>query len=922
VIDPQRWREVDEVFAKALDCPPVERPALLDRACAGRPALRREVERLLAADEEGAGFLESPPGELLALALDDGEEGGTLGPYRLLRRIGSGGMGTVYLARRDDGHYRRDVAVKVLRSGLASTEARHRFLAERQILARLEHPNIARLYDGGCTADGRPYLVMELVAGMPVDEYCDRHRLTVDQRLLLFRKICAAVQHAHQNLLVHRDLKPGNILITAEGEPKLLDFGIAKRLAPEAGEALEALQETRHGMRMLTPGYASPEQVKGEAITTASDVYALGVILYELLAGRRPYRVQAELPYELERAICEQEPERPSLALFQAGPPGVEEIAQDRRARPQALSHRLRGDLDNVVFMALRKDPRARYGSAAQLAEDLEKHLQDLPVAARPDTLRYRARKLVRRHRTAVGVTAAVVLLVAASVAGLIGQGRQLARERDKARYALSFLVDVFKQADPYQAKGERLTAREILDQGAERISRELAGEPDVQAAVMDAIGEVDLGLGRNDQAGPLLERALALRRRIFGFGSLPVAESLEHVAELRLQRSDRPGAESRLREALTIRRRRQGEGDIAVAKTMNLLGGALVEKGVSPAAAPEIEALHREALAIAVAVEGPNGLTVAETLLGLSELQQALGSYGEAERLFRQGLAVERRALGDRAPRLWRDQTDLGDVLIDAGKLKEAEALLRKCLSVQQKILDREHPDLVITMVNLAQAVHRQGRYAEAEALDREALAMARTIYGPTHSIVAIVLGNLASDIHAQSRGAEAIRYYEQALALRRRAFGDSDPLVGQNLLLLAGLYREGLRYAEALQLAEQALAILEKAEGPDHPRVAYPLREIGRNYLQQRRFREAEPFLRRSLEIRRKKLAAGNPELAKAQVSLAKCLLGLGRDDEAEGLLREARPVLLSAFDPGQEIAREPDELLAEIERRRRSR
>src|SRR5215203_547449 len=327
-MDSERWHEVDRLFAAALDRPPAERPVFLEEACAGDLVLRREVERLLAADQAASQFLSNSPGEQLRLVLDPREEGGSLGPYRLLRTIGSGGMGTVYLARREDEHYQRDVAIKVLRSSLATTQAFHRFIAERQILAQLEHPNIARLYDGGSTDDGRPYLVMELIEGMPVDQYCDRHRLTLDQRLVLFQKICAAVQYAHQNLLVHRDLKPANILVTPEGEPKLLDFGIAKRLAPEPGDAP---QETWTGLRMMTPSHASPEQVRGDAVTTASDVYSLGVILYGLLAGRSPYQVTAELPYEIERAICELEPERPSVALFRPGPPSAEESALARK---------------------------------------------------------------------------------------------------------------------------------------------------------------------------------------------------------------------------------------------------------------------------------------------------------------------------------------------------------------------------------------------------------------------------------------------------------------------------------------------------------------------------------------------------------------------------------------------------------------
>jgi serine/threonine protein kinase len=916
-MDLEQWHEVDRLFAEALDRPPAERLAFLEEACAGNAVLRGEVERLLAADQAASQFLSRSPGELLELALDAREEGGSLGPYRLLRPIGRGGMGTVYLARREDEHYQRDVAIKLLRFGLATTEAFHRFIAERQILAHLEHPNIARLYDGGSTDDGRPYLVMELIEGMPVDQYCDRHRLTVDQRIALFQKICAAVQYAHQSLLVHRDLKPANILVTPEGEPKLLDFGIAKRLEPEPGGALE---ETSTGLRMMTPSHASPEQIRGDAITTASDVYSLGVILYGLLAGRGPHQLTAELQYEIERAICEQEPERPSTAVFRPASflpsgPSAEEIALARKTRPLALARRLRGDLDNIVLMALRKEPRRRYGSAAQLAEDLQRHLQDLPVTARPDTVRYRAKKFVRRHRAGVAAMAAVALLVAGFVASLVVQGRQLAQERDKARYALTFLVDTFKQADPYQTRGEKLTAREILDQGAARISRELSGQPDVKAAVMDAIGEVNRGLGRYDKAEPLLKRSLALRRQVFGPGSLETAESLEHLAGLRNERTDLDGAEAHLREALAIRRRRQ-DGDLAVAKDLNELGQTLVQKGVSPETAPEIEALHREALAIARRVEGPEGLTVAETLFALADLKCAEGSYARGESLFREGLAVERKALGERDPRLWRDRSRFGDALVEAGKFKEAEAVFRQCLEVQRKLLGREHPDSLNTLVRLGATTHLQTRYTEAEALDREVLALSRSHYGPTHWRVAEALCNLASDLAGEKREAEAIPLYEDALAIRRRALGENHWQVAQVLLLLAQIYRSEKDLPKGLGLALQARDVFAAGEGPDHPYTAHALLEIGRNYLEQNRFAEAEPVLRRCLEIRRKKLEAGHPDLAKAQVSLAKCLIKLGGYDEATVLLRAARPTFITMYGSNLEAARQPDTLLAEIE------
>jgi serine/threonine-protein kinase len=846
------------------------------------------------------------------------EQGECLGSYRLLRRIGSGAMGTVYQARREDEHYESDVAIKVLRSGSATTDAFHRFVAERQILAHLEHPNIARLYDSGSTDDGRPYLVMELVEGIPVDQHCDLHRLTVDQRLVLFQRICAAVQYAHRSLLVHRDLKPANILITSDGEPKLLDFGIAKRLAPELGAAL---QETRTALRLLTPSHASPEQVRGEAITTASDVYSLGVILYELLTGREPYRITVDLPHEIERATCEQEPERPSEALFRPGAPSAEELAAARRTRPPALARRLRGDLDNIILMALRKEANRRYGSAAQLAEDVARHLQNLPVTARPDTLRYRARKFIRRRWTSLAATAAAVVLVAGSVASLVAQGRQLTQEWENARSALSFLIDTFKQADPHHLRGEGLTAREILDQGASRISRELGGQPDVQAAVMDAIGEVNLGLGRFDQAEPLLTRSLALRRQVYGSGSLEVAESLDHLAGLRSERADQSGAEALLREALKVRRSREDGGEVATAKTLIALGRELTTKGVSPAASPEIEALYKEALALAHRVEGPTGLTVAEALFALADLQRALGNYGKGESLFREALTVEQKVLGDGDPRLWRDRARFADALVEAGKFKDAEILFRQCLEVQRKLLGRDHPDATNALVTLAVAVHLQGQYTEAEALDREALALARSRYGPVHLRVAEILCNLASDLAGQHRSAEAIPLYEEALAIRRHSMGEQHWQVAQVLLLLAQIYRhEEKDLPKALRLARQSYDVFAAGEGPEHPYTAHALLEIGRNQLEQNRFAEAETTLRRCLEIRRKKLEAGHPDMAKVQLSLAKSLNGQGRYPEAAELARAASITFLALFGPDHPSTRQSEALVAEIESRRK--
>ncbi|HSS49566.1 MAG TPA: serine/threonine-protein kinase, partial [Thermoanaerobaculia bacterium] len=806
-------------------------------------------------------------------------------------------------ARRDDEHYDRLVAVKILRSGLEGTEIYHRFLAERQILARLEHPGIARLYDGGSTPEGRPYLVMELVEGLPVDVYCDRHRLTVDRRLELFRRICGAVQYAHQNLLVHRDIKPLNILVTGEGEPKLLDFGIAKQLAA-GGEPSGA--HTRTGLRMMTPSFASPEQVRGEAVTTASDVYSLGVLLYELLVGRSPYRLTTGLPHEIETAICEQEPERPSQALVRApGPPGVEEpgpaldaVAATRDTRGPALVRRLKGDLDNIVQKALRKVAPRRYASAAALAQDLENHLQSLPVSARPDTLAYRTRTFVRRHRAAALAAAAVLALVVGFLVSLILQGRQLARERDKANYALSFLVDTFQQADPFHTRGERLTARDILDRGAGRVSRELAGQPDVQAALMDAIGRVDLGLGRIDRAAPLLEGALAVRQRTQG-GSLEVAQSLDHVAAVRLQRSDFKGSEQLLRQSLALKRRLPGGNSVEVARTLNQLGDTVARRGGGdPKAA---EPLHRQALAVARRAEGREGPTVSASLIALASRVNEQGDYPSAEKLLQQGLAMETRLLGEENADVIRHQQALAELLGNQGKFQEAEAVIRHALDVERRILGEGHPDLGELYAALAGTLLGQKRYAEAETLYQKALPAVRSAFGDADFRVADVLGDLGATFMGEGRYGEAVAVHQQALDIRRRVYGDHSPKLAQSYLHLAEARRRLGQAGAALPLAQQSLAILQETLGPEHPYTAYSHQAIGLALRDQGKPAESEPHLRRALTLLAKSVPPGHPQLALGKVELAAGLVDLGRLDEAEALLREALPQLQAVFGPG---------------------
>jgi serine/threonine protein kinase/Tol biopolymer transport system component len=425
---PERWRAIREVLLGALELAPPERSAYLDRACATDQALRREVESLLtSSDEARSSFLESPPLAHLALAealeTEDSMAGHRLGVYQIVRRVGQGGMGAVFLAVRADGEFRQQVAIKLVPPGLDSGELLDRFRVERQMLAGLDHPNIVKLLDGGSTPERVPYLVMDYVEGSPIDEYCDNHKLPIQERLQLFGKVCQAVEYAHQKLVIHRDLKPRNILVTAGGVPKLLDFGIAKVLEPKAGTPLA----THTGTRFMTPAYASPEQVRGRSVTPATDIYSLGVVLYELLTGHRPYRVKGHTPTEMERAICEQEPEAPSTAVSRVETETASDgttvtknpelVSQTREGQPEKLRRRLRGDLDNIVLKALQKEPERRYGSVQELAQDIERHLNCLPVTARAPSLAYRASKFVQRHKIEAGAAlAAIIVLVAAAL--------------------------------------------------------------------------------------------------------------------------------------------------------------------------------------------------------------------------------------------------------------------------------------------------------------------------------------------------------------------------------------------------------------------------------------------------------------------------------------------------------------------------
>ena len=826
-----------------------------------------------------------------------------IGPYKVLQEIGHGGMGSVYLAARADEQYQKRVAIKVIKAGMDGAEVVGRFRRERQILAALDHPNVARLLDGGATEQGLPYLVMEYIQGQPLHDYCDSRRLPIARRLEIFQQVCSAVAYAHRNLIVHRDLKPSNILVTADGVPRLLDFGIAKLLNPElSGEALTAT-----GLA-LTPEYASPEQARGEAITTASDVYSLGVILYELLTGQRPYRLKTRQPLEVLRAVCDQDPEKPSTAVGRtavaadgdaSGVPGAEAVSATREGSPARLQRKLRGDLDNIVMMAMRKEPQRRYASVEALSEDIRCYLEQRPVAARKGTAAYRAGKYVRRHAVAVTAGAAFVVLLAALAVTMTVQSARLARERDtaarerdKAEKVSGFLVDLFKVSDPGEARGNSITAREILDTGATKIGTQLKDQPDVKAALMDTMGRVYVSLGLYDKARPLAEEALGLRRQALGREHLDVARSLQSVAAVLNKKGDYPGAEALQREALSMRRKLLGAEHADIAASLNSLAATVNNQGRYA----EAESLHREALAMKRKLYGPEHPEVAITLNNLANTLDDKGDYAGAETLHREALAMRRKLLGHDHPDVAASLNNLAVIRYRVGDYPGAAGFLRESLEIKRKVLGREHPDIAASLNNLASVLYQQGDYASAEAYHREALAMKRKLLGQEHPDVATALNNLANTLYQEGKYAEAEVLMREALAMNRKFLGAEHAEVARSMSNVADILDRKGDHAAAESLVREALAMKRKLLGNDHIDVAESLAILGQALASQRRADEAEKAARESLELRRKAYGADHPDVAASESLLGECLARQRKFGEAEPLLLDGYKILAS--------------------------
>jgi eukaryotic-like serine/threonine-protein kinase len=790
----QQWERVKELFAAALECDPGAREEFLVRQCAGDASLRVEVESLLSAHACSDGFSRGPTAGLLLEA----QPSQVIGPYTLVRKIGEGGMGQVWLAEQAEPLCRQ-VALKLLRPALFDDSLLRRFQSERQSLAVMEHPAIAKVFDAGMTDDGQPYIVMELLHGEPITRYCDERRLGIAARLELFAKVCDGVQHAHQKAVIHRDLKPANILVLeVDGEPtpRIIDFGLAGEVQPRSpgGAKVQPLGGT--------PGYMSPEQARGGDLDTRTDVFSLGVVLYELLAGQMPFETGDKqrapaLPAPLPSTKAADESQEAKIA------------AANRSVKAKRLARALRGDLDAIAAHAVEIDRSRRYASPSELAADIRRYLRFLPVEARTAGSLYHLSRYVRRHRlAAVAVSVVAVLVAGASIMEAVSL-RRIARERDRAARIMDFMIRSFRVSDPSEARGNQVTAREILDKLSDRIGTELSRDPEDQAEMMMAMGAVYENLGLYSRAESLYRQASETCQHELGPEDSETLKAKAALGWVFYRRGRYGESEALLRQVLQIRRRRFGSKDKDTFAVMDQLGAVLNDDGHPK----EAETLVRQALVFRRRAFGDNN---SDTFISMNHLALALqnqGRWQEAEDLDRRLLESWKRMEGPDSPHSLAAADNLAITLYREGRLTDAESLDRSTLEIKKRVLGPDHPETVRSMNTLSAILVDEGKLEEAQSLSEQVLAIRRRVLGPEHHLTLSVMSNLAEILTRRGDLKRAEELLVDARSTDARVLGPNHPATATatyNLGCLA--LREGHR--------DQALSLLREAIDHGLPR------------------------------------------------------------------------------------------------------
>lgn len=844
-MNPSHWEEIQQYFHECLDLPIKKQQQFLINLRTKNSDIADEVEKLLNAHHSSGTFLEDE-------VLDENFifKGDRIGPWKIVREIGRGGMSSVYLASRDDGQFEREVAIKFLHGLIPGQSMHKRLKLEQQILASLQHKNIAQLFDAGVTEEGRPYFILEYIDGEPITEWCKNHKLDFLERLKIFEQVCEAVQYAHQRLIVHRDLKPTNILVDKQGKVKLLDFGIAKILEeePQASEPL-----TRTGMFLMTPEYASPEQVRGETITTSTDVYALGLILCEILTGSLPYDVSEKNTLEIASVITDTPPARPSSIVGdRSGSNGASRILKKNYLNRTQLKKYLKGDLDTIILKSLRKEPDRRYGSADQLLQDIHHYQKKEPITARPENPGYLAKKFIQRNRTAVSAAAIIAIFLIAAVIFSLIQARNTEIERQKTEQVNAFLQEMLASPNPYE-DGIDVKVIDILDRTADRIDEELGDQPAVEAGVRHTLGITYRELGQIDQALSHLNRALELRDELYSPPHSELSETQAELGKTEELAGNYAAADSLLNLAFQADLSLYGRESTIAAARISDLGSLKWEMGELD----EAEDLLRESLELEQKLREPNHERIAISLGNLATLRSDQGFNQEALELYQRELEILRENYpDDMHPSIPQALSHIGILLDDSEQFEESKAMHLRALELFKELKGEDHPDVVYAMNNLASVMTKMGDTDKALSMRVEAAELYEGIFGPEHPNLGIQYNNIA---------------------FTKRNMGDL----------------EG-----AKESYRRAIEIWQAGLPPDHPFLAYGYHNLASVQMTQNSYTDALPNFQKAYDIRTKHLDPASPERALTTSMLGDCLAALGRAEEAEPLLTEGYKMLLQSL------------------------
>ena len=810
-MDSARWERIQTLFHQAAERPADERAAFLANACGDDDLLAAGVLAMLDEDARGASLLDQEVGEIAGRVTGGEDVPGALrqiGAYRVLKMLGEGGMGVVYLAERED--LGSVAAIKILRDAWMSPARRARFESERRTLAQLNHPSIARLYDADTLRDGTPFFVMEFVEGVPLTEYCRTQGCGVRETLRLFRAVCEAVHYAHRHAIIHRDLKPSNILVKADGSVRLLDFGIAKQMDPAGGPM--NVEHTRTGLRMMTPAYAAPEQIRGQSVGIHTDVYSLGVILYELLAGRLLFDPVHLTPGEMETLMVEGEAQKPSAGA----------------------------DLDVLCLTAMHRDAERRYGSVEALIRDVDHYLEGEPLDARPDTVGYRLGKFVGRNRRVVMAAAAVLVLVAALVivftARLESARNAALAQTARTQRIQRFMLNLFDGGDKAAGPAQDLRVVTLIDHGVQE-ARSLNAEPVVQADLYETLGGLYKKLGNFEQADVLLRSALDRRKALFGANDPGVAESTVELGLLRVDQAKLEEAERLVREGLVKTKNLRPPDDVALAKATVALGEVLEARGA-----------YAQAIAVledAVKLQSAQGAATPELAASIVELANNhyyAGHYDVADSLNQRALAMHRQLNGERHPLVAEDLINLGAAQYDRGNYSDAERFDRQALDITEKFYGRDHPETAAKLTLLARALIKQEREDQAEPLLKRALAIRERVYGAVHPQVASTVNELGTMALKRGKLDEAQTDFRRMIDIYKSVYHDQHYLIGIAVSNLASVEMERKQFTRAEQLYREAVRRFTETQSAEHLNTGIARIKLGRALLRQARYQEAE--------------------------------------------------------------------------------